>query len=157
QSLAAGFSTISAGSLAENSAAAVVKSYFSSPRLIVASSQTVLNGASTGLNFALDLRKDDIRAIAYPGQNTQVVNSFNSLWGFSESGVEATVLQQLSSSGVTTSLSTAALFMAAKAQNIPLVSITPATANQLDTAGYSADAKARMSDALQAGKVVIVP
>src|SRR5262249_39252628 len=48
-------------------------------------------------------------------------------------------------------------FMAAKAQNIPLVSITPTTANQLDTAGYSADAKARMSDALQAGKVVIVP
>ena len=139
---------------------AAVAAYLGSPRLILASSQAIQNGSTSTLRLAFDRRKDDLRVVARPGQDARAVAGFNLDEGVTEGTIESQLLANLatSSPNVTVRTSGAAnVFTAAQQQKIGFISITAATVAQLSAANYSADSKARITDAVTAGKVVIVP
>src|SRR5262249_32966035 len=78
-----GFLTFSDALTAQIAETALVKTYFDRPRLILASSRVrrdpVAQTASSSL--AIDLRRDHIRSIPFPGQNQETPASFNTLRG----------------------------------------------------------------------------
>ncbi len=139
----------------------LLKAYFDRPRVtIVGVNLSPINNTSSQLSFEADLRRDTIRAIAYPGQATSVVAPFQTDRGILESVAEGSVFPATSSdNGLTLQFhaNAAAVIGAAAAQNIPLLSLTPADIAQVSGLPISADARARITSALEAGKNVIVP
>jgi len=87
QSIAAGFSNVAVELQKQLASGTVVKAYYDSPRLILASARITSSNQSPSLNFAKDLRKDDIRAVVPPGQEARASVEFNFLRGAGESAV----------------------------------------------------------------------
>ena len=74
-------------------AASGVLAYLASPRItILSSTATVAQDGSSTLQFSLDLRDDDIQAIALPGNTVATTIAFNIARGFGESEIEAEAL-----------------------------------------------------------------
>jgi Transglutaminase-like superfamily/LVIVD repeat len=143
------------------SARSVVRAYFDSPRIVLATAAVAVSGQTTSLQMGMDLRKDDIRAIAFPGQSVNAMPLFQSIRGVDESALEDSTVSGLglAANGTTASRTLDAIdvFNAAKAANIGLLSLGPQNIGQLQATNLSADAKARISDAVSAGNVVTVP
>lgn len=77
---------------------AVVKAYFDSPRITIIQSHAYTDASGNfNADFEIDLLKDNIRAIAAPGQNTAATVGFQMERGFADTNFEAAVL----SNGVT--------------------------------------------------------
>ncbi len=143
---------------------AFVKTYFNSPRLIVVTNHITPGQNSTGITQELDLLKDDKASIPMPGQNPAATISYNINHGIMDSVVESQVATAVAQSytaqnGVTllAAGSVADIFSAAAAQGIDTVLLTPATAGNLGNLPFSADAKARISDALGNGLYILAP
>ena len=98
----------------------LTKAYFDSPRIIMVS-QIKFGDKS---NFGIDLRKNNIRSVLYPGQITVAKHSFMQARGVSEASIEGTVIEQLTNQSA---ISVPKIFEAAKEQNIPSKMFMPAT------------------------------
>ena len=112
------------------------------------------------LTSEADLLKDDIRAIASPGQATASVAPFQTARGILEDLVETNVFPSPTAvSGVQlkSQISATSVFAAATAQGIPLVALTPQDPGSLDQLALDATAKVRITSALQQGLVIIIP
>jgi uncharacterized membrane protein len=151
-----------------NASATYVRAYFNSPRLIVVTNHVSNNVASgqttTSITQELDLVKDDKYSIPLPNQNASASISYNILRGIMESVNESQIYQLLTQNytpqggvALVTGGSVADIFSAAHAQGIGTILLTSANAGLLNTLPISADAKARISDALSANLVVVAP
>ncbi len=112
------------------------------------------------LTFEADLLADSVSVIAAPGQADSVLFSFRFLRGLLESEAESAVFPQAGTVGsiqVSQSVGAVGVLNAASAQGVPVVDLAPGDVAALDGLSLSADAKARITTALQAGMEVIVP
>jgi large repetitive protein len=138
-----------------------VKAYFDSPNITILSSQvSVTTDGSLELNLSLDLRKDTVRAIAFPGNSAAAVVGFTYDRSMTESEIEGEILAsppEASSTVIVTSVSTPVVLSDAQQQGIPLVTLAPGDIGALELLNISADSRALIADALNAGNWVIVP
>jgi transglutaminase-like putative cysteine protease/uncharacterized membrane protein len=131
-----------------------VKAYPDSPRIFtVAWEEEVTSGDGT---LSMDLRRDALNVVPYPGQTLDGLRAFNSARGLFEMSLESQILDEI---GVEPVRSVAAILAAAEAQNIPLAMIAVTQLDQLDALPISAIAKARITADLTANPrhVVAVP
>lgn len=136
----------------------LVKAYFDRPRIIIASAQSVLDETSGEpmQRLSIDLRRDAIRAIAFPGQSQIATAGFQLARGLENSILESAVLQIVAGEGVT-SPDAATVFLEASDQNIPVTLISQENLGQLDGLDISLEAKARITAAVAAGRTVLTP
>ncbi len=143
-----------------------IKAYFNSPRLIIATNRVTpaTSGNITTITQEIDLLKDDKFSIPLPGQNTAATVSYNLMRGAMESTVESQIMQALTQgytpqNGVTLAAthSVADIFAAAQQQGIGMTLLTSSNAGQLNNLPISADAQARISNALTANLIVVAP
>ena len=139
--------------------ASVVTAYFDRPRLVLVSSMTTVNGQTAAPDFSIDIWRDTIQAIAAPGQSTNGVFGFNFWRGITETVTEDQIIKQFAAAnGITGPIDNAAeVFAAAAAQSIPVIAISGANASILDGMSISAEAKARVSSAIEQGEIVLIP
>ncbi len=138
-----------------------VAAYFDSPRIDLYRTRAEV-GADNSLSLflSLDLRKNDIRALPFPGQNVAASVAFKMTRGFTDTSLETAVVgqaAQLGTAQVSTALSAQTIFSAAQAQGTGFTVLTPANNGQLDALNISADAKVLIGDALARGELVVVP
>jgi uncharacterized membrane protein len=134
--------------------ALLVKPYPDSPRIWTISwEEDVLTGAG---RLMMDLRRDDIRTLAYPGQTLVGLSAFNTARGMFEMSLESELLEEVGTEPV---ISVANVFAAAESQSIPLAQILVTGLDYLETLAISDEAKARITAHLQAHPthVVVVP
>ena len=144
---------------------AYVKAFFNSPRLILVTNHITPGAGSQTITQELDTLKDDkASSIPLPGNNQSASISYNILRGTFDSIVESQVYQILTQnyaaqSGVTyvTGGSVADIFAAAQAQGIGTILLSPANAGELNNLPISADAQARISNALSANLLAFAP
>jgi uncharacterized membrane protein len=158
QSTAADFTSNSQVKTAGLNTGTQVKGYFNTPRVFVASG--AVQGSSGNVTFGIDLLKDNIRALAAPGQNSVVTQAYQATRGVAEGGVEYATMASLSpSSSAATSrtISMIDVLSAAKTQGVSMVTINASNIGQLAASNYSANAQALMTAAIQLGNSVVVP
>ena len=112
------------------------------------------------LTLEADLLDDEIQPMARPGQAASVLQASEIARGVLDNLVEASIFPEPSSTGplqVLAEVSTTAVFSAAAAQGIPLVTIAPNQEGVLSTLAIDASALARIDHAIQAGMVVLFP
>ena len=136
--------------------------YYDSPRLTLFEGRTMIEGENAVMRTGLDLRRNHIRAIPYPGQNAFNRITFNMVKGHVDSTIEHLVVQEFLVEGIEgarVAISPVAVFKAAEEQGILFESLAgPADiTTRLESLEISAEAKARISQALWAGKSVTVP
>ena len=136
--------------ITETSAGLFIKAYYAAPRLIITSLSP--NGAQAA--FSMDLRNTAVRTIPYPGQATSAAIGFNISKGFIESGIEGRVLGDAIGQPV---LTTARIGTAAQEQDIEPVYLASDNLHLLDQLNLTPQAKARITSATAAGKLVIIP
>lgn len=137
-----------------------IRAYFDRPRLVITSTRVVVDDVShkASLAHGIDLQRDTIRALAYPGQNLSVVPGFHYSRGVADSIIEGEILQMaLGAGGASAAASAATILAQAKVLNIPLAILSGTNALELDSLSISNEAKARISLALSQGLAVIVP
>ncbi|HNS01571.1 MAG TPA: transglutaminase domain-containing protein [Anaerolineae bacterium] len=131
-----------------------VKAYADSPRIIsVAWEEDVETGTGT---LSMDLRRNELNVVPYPGQTLDGLRAFNTARGLFEMSLESQILDEIGIEPVT---SVAAILAAADAQNIPLGMYTVTQLDQLAALPISSIAKARITADLTANPrhVVAVP
>ncbi len=140
---------------------ALVRAYADHPRLVLVSGR-LLSGSDTEpgtVKFEVDLRDDSVRVVNSPGQSVDAVTAFNLLRGLAATILEYnTIASLLPEAEQATVVNTYNVFRAAESQNIPIVLLTPMDLPSL--AGRitaSSDALARISTAVSAGRIVMVP
>jgi hypothetical protein len=123
----------------------MVKPYYDSPRVLMASAdQSVISQTA---QMSLDLLRDDIRTVLYPGQSLQGLIGFNQSRGMMEMSLETTVLAKAYAGSVVSSVST--VFDLARQQNIPLVFIGMQNLDDLNALKISDQARARITESIQ--------
>lgn len=138
-----------------------VRAYAGQPRIIITTLEvdTHSQANTAKVSMRIDLRSNQLRVIARPTQNEAAEKVYRYTRGTRESELETRVLQQQADRLGNTKpiISTVSVFAAAEDQGIPLVELADFNSGQLDGLDFSADAKARISHALQSGRSVIVP
>jgi hypothetical protein len=138
-----------------------VRAYTAQPRINITSAGLRIDDATDAASLAmrLDLRSNRIRVIARPGQNVEAVRVYQFTRGVRENSIETAVIEQQSISVGDTRpiVSTANIFAAADAQDIPLMFVSSSNANQLNGLDISDEAKARISQAIDDDLIVLVP
>lgn len=159
QILGPGFFALSEARTQRIAAQSLVTTYSDRPRIVMISQKLIETpDASLTNRLSIDLIRDSVRALAYPGQSISAVRAFQAVRGVSESFAEGDSLNdQLGLSGSEVQINTPVVFKAAIAQGIPLVTLTAANLGQLDGLDISDLAKARITFAIQNGSSVIVP
>jgi hypothetical protein len=146
--------------------ASKVLAYPTRPRLILTSTvlTTSADQKTAGLKEAIDIRRDRLNVVAYPGQNVQAVPAYNVNFGLVDNFVESTTIPtppasvtDAAGAAVTTPASALVILNTAVTQGVPIVAITPDTLTRLDELAISPEAKARITAAVQGGRVVFVP
>lgn len=127
----------------------LTKAYYDSPRIILSETST----ADGTLGTSLDLRKNDVRTIAFPGQLAGIPLMFEIMRGMMDSTIEGEVV-----SGITgqQAISIDTVFAATGAGN-ELVTITTDNLIELQGLALSEAAKIRISQAVLNGKGVTTP
>ena len=137
-----------------------VVAYFDRPRAVLISQQlnTDSSADSTSLTASVDLLNDSLRVEPAPGQSVAALFLFNLTRGVFENLSERDTVAALSTTGQAPTVdNTYDVFVAAAAQNIPLVDVTEANLSILQNLDISADAKARITTDVQSGFGVVVP
>ncbi len=135
-----------------------VKTYADKPIVQLASTRLVTENGLGRIVSSLDLRRTEMRAIAFPGQSPGVLPVYQIFRGMRESAIETEVIARNSpSSQAGKVISTVRVFEAAGAAGIETLVLDADQAGLLDTLDYSAEAKARIRHALSTGLIVIVP
>jgi uncharacterized membrane protein len=154
-----GFSDANTSQLVSTSS---VVAYEDTPRIILAGYvfESQADGSSGAENW-LDLRTDSLRVIAGAGQTANAAFNFNFARGVLESELETTIMNdpaaEQPSSSLLPAVSTSLIFEAAQAENIGIIVLSQANVSLLDSLNFPQEAKARITDALQSGKLVFVP
>jgi uncharacterized membrane protein len=136
--------------LAQLEAGYRVTAYYVRPRLVVASTQH----SNNQLSQALDLLNTATRDLPAPGQVTSAAAFMEMARGLLENRVEA---QVLASATGQTPVGFGAVLNALAAQGGSLVTISTDNLSQLDSLPLSVTAKARITQAVNAGLVVYAP
>ncbi len=133
----------------------LVRPYYDTPRVHLMAWET--DPVSGQQRVTLDLRRNAIRALPYPGQSLRGWQAFNAAYGLAAMSLESDLLQRLSPDAPVRSV--ANVLSAAQAQGIPLTFISPANLEALNALPISAEAKARITaDLVQNPRhFVIVP
>jgi len=152
-------SDLARGNLAE---AALVRAYDDRPRLSVVSNRFLFDEVTeTGrLGASIDLRRDELRVVAYPGQNESLAEFFFRFErGIAASVNEASVLDVLPGAveQPATQIDTPAVFAAAEEQGVAITVVSSENLSELDALNISVEAKARIAAAAEADKVMFVP
>ncbi len=127
----------------------LTKAYYDSPRLTLALTRKEGNA----LKVMLDLQKNNLRAVPFPGQVANIGVFFEFLRGVMESTLEGEIV-----SAATGSSATAIADIFGQAQGTPpLAIIAPDTPRDLEGLSLSSEAKARIAQALSAGHAVLTP
>jgi hypothetical protein len=139
-----------------------VAAYADRPVLIVLQTDASNPSAnSVQFTLAIDLLRDIVRAIPSPVQATTAAIGFQIERGFADTGFETGAVtptgQPSTAAPVGAQLSAQVIFSLAGQQGIALIVLTPADPLALQALDFPADAKARISDALGSGMVVVVP
>ncbi|MDY7075405.1 MAG: transglutaminase domain-containing protein [Chloroflexota bacterium] len=127
----------------------LTKSYFDSPRITIFSSEM----SSEKAGIAFDLRKSNARILAFPGQSPWADYAARMARGFFESALEGVLLEKV---GVDVTY-VPELFQAAQQQGVDLVALGQDDLETLRGMIVSDEAKARLTTAVENGKIVIVP
>ncbi|HEV3341450.1 MAG TPA: transglutaminase domain-containing protein, partial [Pirellulales bacterium] len=160
------FAFLSNANTSQLGSASFVVSYDDQPRVVLAAASLPNQSSATPqLSISLDLAQDNVRAVTAPGHPAASAYGFNFARGISESVLEAKAMDLTSALGanattsgtVTSAVSVAAIFEAANQQNVNQVLIGPSNLNVLNSLNISANAKARITDAVNAGNLVLVP
>lgn len=136
------------------------RAYYDSPRLTLFETRTTGQDTNATVRFGLDLRRNVVQAVPYPGQNALTFFAFNLVKGRVDSILEHLTVQDfLGSTNSVGPASPIAVFEAAKAQNIPLAALACEAdiPGRLEGLPISAEAKARIGLALRSGRQVNVP
>jgi len=134
--------------------ASYARIYADVPRSIVVTQRSTLNGNQVTASLNLDLLKDGARIVLAKGQSTSAIVLAGLQRGISENVAETSAAQI---PGLPAPISTISILQAAQAQNIPTTYLVPTNIALLDGLSISAQAKARISQALAANKLVLVP
>jgi hypothetical protein len=140
--------------------AALVRAYDDQARITIVAQKVAYDstGKNATITNAIDLRNDTIRAIAAPGQATAAAVSFQITYGISEGSIETELAaDNLPANSALQPVTTTTVFEAAAAQNIPTIVFNQGNLSSLDQTNFPAEAKARITDAVNAGKDVLVP
>ncbi|MEI8571239.1 discoidin domain-containing protein [Methylomonas sp. WH-1] len=142
------FSLTSDESLRQLERGYLTKAYYKASRLIL--SQTKAEGDK--IRFILDLAKNELRSMPYPGQvgNTQ---NFEIARGLIESTLEGSILQSLY--GVESISFSKVIEQLQPGNFLDVIEID--SKEELDTLELSAEVKARIQNAISKNKVVITP
>ncbi|MCA9136679.1 MAG: hypothetical protein KDB00_07970 [Planctomycetales bacterium] len=137
----------------------LVRSYLNRPRVLIASSTMTIDGGQAKLSQQFDIRSTKQRVIAAPGQNIGVESTFNAERGFMENAIEAALFGDITDPlpGLDRPVSVRAIFDAAFDLGISPVTLLPGRVQDVDALNLSAEAVARISQALSQGRFVIVP
>lgn len=143
---------------AELATGSQVAAYFDRPRITVTSQRLLRDpgGQTATVATLIDLLGDAPRVVAAPGQRSNVPFGFNIARGYAENAVETLVGSSGNPAGP--AISASEVFEAANQQGIPITILVgdPGIA-RLDSLGLHPDARARMTLALQAGQIIMVP
>lgn len=136
--------------------------YYDSPRLILFESRVRRSGDLASWRLGLDLRRNLVQAIPYPGQNVLSRFSLNLAKGRIDSALEHAVLEDYFPGRPPESGSVAgpfAVLRAATTQSVPLINLRSEAdiGLRLETLPLPPDVRARLSEALRAGHQVSVP
>ena len=125
----------------------LTRAYYTSPRLL----STLIRTRDSVPEVRLDLRKNDLAAFAYPGQNRIAPAMFEVLRGYLETALEAEVLTEMlgrPAVGVLDAFDRAPVTVLVTLDNVEELS---------SIRGLSDDGAARIRTAVAAGKVVLLP
>lgn len=133
----------------------LMRPYYDAPRVHLMAWETDTISGAQEVN--LDLRRNNIRALPFPGQSLRGWQGFNVAYGLAAMTLESDLLQRFSPDAPVKSV--ANILSAAQAQGIPLATISPANLDELAALTISDEAKARITaDLLQnPSHFVIVP
>ncbi len=133
--------------------------YYDSPRLTLFEARTHGEGADSALSLGLDLRRNGIHAIPYPGQNLFNRLGFNLVKGHWDALLEHGTVDHLLGGEGHPGASAAAVFKAAEEQGVPILSLhgEAAISGRLEGMPLSDEARARIGSALRTGKLVNLP
>jgi uncharacterized membrane protein/PKD repeat protein/uncharacterized protein YegL len=119
----------------------LMRPYYDAPRVhLMAWETNTISGQQT---VNLDLRRNKIRALSYPGQSLRGWQAFNVSYGLAAMSLESDLLQRFSPDAPVKSV--ANILTAAQEQDIPLVTITAANLSELADLTISDEAKARIT------------
>ncbi|WP_165224659.1 transglutaminase domain-containing protein [Aquisphaera insulae] len=138
-----------------------VRAYRSSPTIVLATSHLdEPTAGSQQLRLALDLRRNAMRVLAAPGQPDDAVLGFQVARGILDTIIEGLVMTPPAGTppgAVLTPINTMEIFRIAADQGIASTLIGRENLARLDGLAISGEARARIADAAQAGKIVLVP
>lgn len=138
----------------------LVRGYTDSARIVAISSSSQLDSDhpdETKQIISFDILRNPIRNLAYPGQAQAVAANMGIIEGVAESIFERQVFQFFGLSQDTVVSSAVDTIQAALDGGASLLLLNPGQESRLDNLPFSAEAKARIVAALQAGSTVIVP
>ncbi len=128
--------------------------YADSPRLIVITQRVKIENNQGSSETKIDLLKDGARIVLAKGQSSDARLAAGMQRGIAENIAETSAMEI---PGLPSPVSTNTILLAAKAQNIPMATLSMTNAPLLEELPLSAQAKARISQALATGKLVLVP
>ncbi|MBN1485369.1 MAG: Ig-like domain-containing protein, partial [Chloroflexia bacterium] len=129
----------------------LVKSYQDSPRIVIVNSKWV----SDTVEFHIDLQKDDVRALPYPGQDPAMQMTFGQMRGIQETMVEGMVLSRFTGQSA---LTVHTVYSQARAQGLDMAFIRPDSLDRLAELDISEEARARIHEAVvDRDRLVLVP
>ncbi|MDZ4848108.1 MAG: dockerin type I domain-containing protein [Pirellulaceae bacterium] len=157
----ANFEAIASGVTQSLGQVMYTRSYLDSPRITIASTTAESTSSQTGIfHFGFDLRTTHQRVVLAPGQNPMIAVAFNLQRGFAEDEIEGSLFgtpTSFTTSQIALPVSAKSVFDAAESQGVALLSLAPGQQSDVATLSLTDDVKARISNALNAGKLVIIP
>ena len=130
------------------------RAYIDAPRVIIAS-QAIEDGGATSV-VKLDLARNRVRFLPYPGQTVEGLVGFNTAWGLAQSALEDELMQRWHGKAPK---SVNRIFDQARRDSVPLVRITQENIAVLGALPISDKAKTRIAQRLEEGPpyLIVVP
>jgi hypothetical protein len=144
------FASTSDDQTEQAAAALAVATWYRVPRILV----TSFSGTDKSSQTVFDLRQDRVEAVPLPGQALSMKQAFLYGRGVMESALEGKLLEVFSGKPA---LSTAALLEEAGRNNVPIRMFSKLEKSGLEALGLPDGVMAKMSPALEAGRIIVVP
>ena len=152
------YAALSDSDRSQLAAAYSVIAYSDTPRLVFTSTQFGANNQTETLSIGMDVQSDHVRVIPFPGQAMSATIAFNVARGLDGSiAEEAVTTPGGSSANGSAPVGTADIFSAAALQGITTMSISVGNLSALSALQISDEAKARITNAVASGLIVITP
>ncbi len=128
--------------------------YYDRPRLTLLTTGVTGDSSDAKLSVAIDLVREHMQAIVWPGQNPSAAIDFAASHGFVDSILEGQAFPTTQSS---VNSSAAGVFLQSIQEGIPLVTVSSDNIGLFQNLDLPTEAKARIVSAVQSGLDVIVP